>query len=147
MVWVNFSLRQFKLLHQVTKEISNLDSAVLNAAEIPESVARHLLALVRRGRAEIGDCQTVRLGFDDNRAVELCREVAIRSHDGILEIDTGTTTAAAGAWIRLGQSIAAALGNSEFRFRTGGTLEEADEVFTLLGQATSSTGSSEPSAG
>jgi len=131
-LWANFSVPQFKLLHQVTKEIPNLDAAVLSAAECPEPVARRLLELVRRGRAEIGEHQAVLVGFDNAPALELRREIATRSHDDALEIDSGTTTAAAGAWKRVGQAVADTLGSPEFDHRTGGRMEQAAEVFKIL---------------
>jgi hypothetical protein len=132
MMWAHFSLRQFKLLHQVTKEIPNLDTAVLTAAGCPEPIARRLVEVVRRGRADIGEHRVVRLGFDDATVLELRREIATRTQGDALEIDSGTTTAAAQVWRRVGQSIADTLGTPEFDHRTGATVKQATEVMQLL---------------
>ena len=130
--WASFSVQQFRLLHQVTKELPNLEPDVLQDADIPEALGRHLLNLVRQARAEIGDSQSVLIGFDDADGLEVHRPVSTQLHEGSLVVDSGTTTAAAEAWIRLGSAIASTLGTTEFRLRTGGTTHVATEVFTRL---------------
>ena len=135
-VWAHFSLRQFRLLHQITKEIPNLDDAVVSAAGCPEPVARRLLEVVRRGRADIAEHRFVRIGFDDAGTPELRRGIATHAHGDSLEIDSGTTSAAAVAWSRVGRAVAEALGTPEFDHRTGGTVEQAAEVLLILDELT-----------
>jgi hypothetical protein len=135
MRWVTLSLRQFRLLHQITKEVPNLDPAVFDTAAIPATLARHLLDVVRRGRAAIGDSGSVRIGFDEGVAPEVLRDVSTWLDDDVLNIDTGTTTAGAAAWVRLASATAATLGMPEFHHRTGGSPHEAEEVFELVGKA------------
>ena len=134
-MWAPFSVQQFKLLHQVTKEIPNLDPAALDGAGCPEPIARRLLEVVRRGRNEVGHHQVVRVGFDGAAEMEIRRDIATHSHGDSLAIDTGTTTAAAGAWQRVGLAIAATLGTPEFDHRTGGTVEDAAAVLAVLDAA------------
>ena len=131
-VWAAFSLRQFRLLHQVTKELPILEPGVLQDAEIPETLGRHLLQLVRQGRSEIGDSQSVLIGFDDADGLEVHRPVSTQLDDGRLVIDSGTTTAGAAAWIRLARAVASTLGTTEFNLRTGGTTQAATETFARL---------------
>ena len=129
-------MREFRLLHQVTKEIPNLPDTILSDARCPRPIANRLLELVRRGRADIGERQAVLVAFDNGATPELRREVTTRRHDDVLEIDSGTTIAAARAWSRVGRSIADTLGTPEFDYRTGGTVEQATGVFKILDDMT-----------
>ena len=145
-MWAPFSLRQFTLLHQVTKEIPNLDEATLRSADCPEAIAQRLVELVRRGRNEIGGRVNVLVGFADAVELELRRDITAHDNGHSLEIDSGTTAAAAAAWRRVGQSIANVLGSPELDLRTGGSVAEAAQVFEILGRLVGRSAISEPRA-
>ena len=144
---MSLSSRQFSLLHQVTKEIPRVDEAGLDVVGCPAAVARRLPEIVRLGRAGIGDHPAVRIGFDDDAtALEVRRPVTTRSRGDALEIDSGTTTAAARAWQAAGRYVIVTLGTPEVDLRTGGTAEDAEAVLTLLA-AVSQPGQGAPAGG
>ena len=129
--WVVLNLQQFRLLHQITKEVPNVEGGT-STGGVPAELPRRFLEVVRTGRAQIGDQGTVRLGFDDDATPAVRGAVATRWQGGTLDVETGTSTAAAAGWAELVQAIAAELGDPEFELRTGGTPAQAADVARLL---------------
>ena len=118
---VDLDIGEFRLLHQITKELPNL-----SLEGVDESFQRHVLDLVRSARAQADGVTAVTLLTDDGR------EVAVRRDGARLVVDTGLGRDALALWATLGRAVVSALGSPELDLRTGGSPAQAEDLLAKL---------------